>query len=309
MSLIYGILLIITIGTFLLMTQRKLFFALLWNVRFPQVIYHGGLALLGVISAFFFAHLPFRPSFFDILAIITLIAAIVSAWIASVIINDSNDQNIDTLTNPDRPLPRNEIDAKLYQTIGISFFLASILLAGIISFQILLLLICYQMIAWVYSVPPFRLKRFPPIASFSAACASILILLSGFLLIAPDQLGAFPKPIIFFLLIAYTIALPIKDFKDTLGDRRDGVMTIPVLIGEAKAKLFLGGALFLLFIGSVFVLHAPKLTFAAFFFGTIAFWLVQKSSREQRLFPYRHLAGWLISLVIIYGVLIIAALF
>jgi 4-hydroxybenzoate polyprenyltransferase len=309
MSLVYGLLLILTIGLFLFFSRRKMFLALFHNVRFPQVFYHGGLALLGVASASSLVHLPFHPSFFEILALLSLIASVISAWIASCIVNDLNDQNIDTLTNPHRPLPTNTIDPKNYTAIGISFFIASLILAGIISFKILLIILCYQAIAWVYSVPPFRLKRFPLIASFSAACASLLILLSGFFLVAPDQLKALPKPLLFFLLIAYTLALPIKDFKDTLGDRRDGVFTLPILLGEARAKLFLGGVLFLLFIGSVFVLHSASLIIPAFFFGSVLFWILQKSTLQHPLFPYRHLAAWFIAVVIAYGLLTLVILF
>ena len=301
MSLVYGFLLIFTVGIFLFVSNKKLFLTLFHNVRFPQIIYHGGLALLGVISAFFFVHLPFDPSFFDTLAILILIASVVSAWIASVIANDLSDQKIDVLTNPHRPLPTSAIDPKMYLAIGISFFLTSIILAGIISFKILLLLVCYQAIAWVYSVPPFRLKRFPLIATFSAACASLLILLSGFFLIAPDTLEALPKSLIFFLLLSYTLILPIKDFKDIEGDRADGVHTIPVILGETWAKLFIGGAIFLLFIESVFMLHIPSLIIPAFFFGSLAFWLLQKSSLHHPIFPYRYLAGWFIAITILYG--------
>jgi len=305
MSLVYGLTLILTVGIFLFFSQKKIFLALFHNVRFPQVIYHGGLALLGVVSAFFFVPLPFDPSFFDILSILVLIASAISAWIASVIANDLNDQNIDSLTNPNRPLPTNAIDPKTYQAIGISFFLASVILAGIISFKILLLLVCYQAIAWVYSVPPFRLKRFPLLATFSAACASILILLSGFFLVAPDILEAFPKALLFFLLIGYTFLLPIKDFKDIKGDSADGVFTIPVILGETWAKLSISGIAFLLFIGSVFILHASKLMIPAFLFGSLAFWLLQKSSIDHPVFPYRQLAGWFIALTSLYGLIVV----
>ena len=309
MSLVYALLLILTVGAFLFFSHRKLFLALYHNVRLPQVIYHGGLALLGAASAFFFVGTPLHPSFFEILALLSLIASVISAWIASVIANDLHDQNIDALTNPHRPLPTKAIDADTYSGIGISFFLASLILAGIISFKILLLLACYQAIAWVYSAPPFRLKRFPLVATFSAACASLLILLSGFLLVAPDRLEAFPKPLFFFLLVAYTLALPIKDFKDIEGDKADGVLTLPVLLGAERAKLLIGGFIFLLFIGSIFVLHASRLIAPAFLFGTLSFWLLQKSTLDHPFFPYRHLTAWIISITICYGFVSILLLF
>ncbi len=225
MSLVYGLLLIATVGVFLFHAQRKIFLALFHNVRIPQALYHGGLATLGVASAFFFGNRPFHPSLFEVLALLMLIAAVISAWITSVIINDLSDQVIDALTNTDRPLPTHTINISAYRTIGISFFLASLIFAGIISFKILLLLVCYQALAWAYSMPPFRIKRFPFVATFLAASASLLVLFSGYLLIAPDSWSALPKPLLFFLLFAYTFALPIKDFKDIAGDHADGVFT------------------------------------------------------------------------------------
>lgn len=304
MSLVYALLLIFLVGYFLWKEYQNIFLSLLLNSRFPQVCYHGGLAILGILLALFFADATLEFSFFNTLAILLLIAASVSAWLASVIANDLADIAIDEKTNPDRPLPTHAIDLPLYRSIGFSFFFASIFFASLISFKIALLLVAYQAIASLYSLPPLRLKRFPGIATFSAASASTLILLSGFFLLSEGGASTLPKTLVFFLLIAYTLLLPLKDFKDIEGDRSDGVFTIPVLLGEFRAKLFFSSIVFLVFIGSAFVFHERQLFLPALLFGSLAFFLIQKSSPQEKLFSYRRLAGWMMLLAASYGMIV-----
>ncbi len=305
MSLVYAPLLLFLIGYFLWKEYRHLFLSLFRNARFPQVCYHSGLALLGILLAIFFANAKLEFSFFNMLAILLLIAASVSTWLSSVVANDLADIAIDKKTNPDRPLPTHTINPTLYRSIGFSFFFASIFFASLISFKITLLLIAYQAVASLYSLPPLRLKRFPVIATFTAACASILILLSGFFLISEGDTLALPKTLVFFLLFSYTLLLPLKDFKDIAGDRSDGVFTIPVLLGEFQAKLLFSALSFLTFIGSTFVFHERRLFLPALLFGSLAFFLVQKSSSQKRFFSYRNLAGWMMLLAFFYGAIIL----
>lgn len=306
MSLVYGVLAVFLTGFTLFREYPRYFFALFKNTRFPQAVYHAGLLGLGFGFARLFAEADLPFDFFPLAAILVLLSAVESAWIASVIANDCADQRIDVLTNPDRPLIRETIPLPLYQTIGVLFFIASLLLAGVVGFPALLILLAYQAIAWLYSSPPLRLKRFPLIATVLAAWAGILVLVTGFLTASPSRdLSPLPLPLLFFLFAAYAVSLPLKDFKDIEGDRQDHVYTLPVLLGAERAKLLLASLVFLLFLASPTVLNIRALFPAAVFIGGTTFWVIEKSTeRPASRLSYRRLPGIVLALVAVYGLYI-----
>ncbi len=311
MTLVYGVLASLLAGLLLFKEFPHYFFALLKNARLPQVIYHGGLLLLGILLALFFSHTTLPREFFPMLSIIVLLLSVEYAWLASVIVNDLYDTAIDAITNPSRPLITAAISPRLYRTFGVLFFSASLLLSGSVSFAALFLLLAYQALAWLYSAPPLRLKRFPIIATLIAACSGLAVLISGFLAVSSQTgIHQLPVPLLVFLFIAYTLTLPIKDFKDIAGDQKDGVFTLPVLLGETLAKQVTGSALFLLAMISPIVLNARNLFLPALLYGGFAFFGIQKGNgNEQSFFAYRKLPLLILSLTIFYGVVIVIFLF
>lgn len=302
MSLWYASLLIIALPVLIFYFFRPLFRALFRNARWPQVFYHGGLLFLGGLLAWHFATPTVLWSHFHFLSIFILVSAVECAWFASVIVNDCFDITIDEQTNPNRPLISKTIDPLTYRTIGWLLFFASIFLAALVNFSATLILILYQAIAWIYSAPPFRLKRVPVLATFLAGIDGILILLIGFMLISPQHTFALlPPTILIFLFLAYTFALPIKDFKDIAGDRSDHVLTFPVLLGEERARLVFGSIFFLLFIMSVFTLHLYTAFFSALIFGSASFGIIQIARTQHPWCSYTRLPWYLLSLITGYG--------
>ncbi len=311
MSIVYGILALVLTGFILWREYPKYFIALWKNTRLPQLIYHGGLLFIGMALAFLFTDAPLRFDFFHIAGAIVLLIAVESTWIASVIGNDCFDKNIDTITNKTRPLIENTIPEHLYRTFGILFFITSLIFSGIMSFSAMLLLLGYQAVAWIYSAPPLRLKRFPLVATILAAFAGILVLIAGFLAVSPNgNLSDFPLSLLFYLFTAYALCLPIKDFKDIAGDKRDSVFTVPVILGAKKAQLLIGSLTFLLYVWSPLLLNARILFIPALFFGSLAFWIIQKGTdKEDSFFAYRKLPGITIPILVAYGLIIVFLLF
>lgn len=302
MSLWYASLLALSIPFFVYSHFRSLFWATFHNVRWPQIWYHGGLLFLGGVLSWHFTSPVLIMSHFHVLAVFLLTVAVGCAWLASVVANDCFDTRIDVHTNHHRPLISKTIDRTTFITLGWLFFFASILFSAIVSFSAALLLFLYQAIAWIYSVPPFRLKRIPGVATLLASAAGLLILLIGFLLIAPENnFSLFPSSLLYFLLVAYAAALPLKDFKDIEGDRCDHVLTFPVLLGEKKARLIFGSILFLLFVLSVFVLHIRPAFPLALLFGGASFLLMQTTRKQHPWCSYSRLPLLILGLITGYG--------
>ena len=303
MSLWYALLILLSIAVLFWKHRSNHFLALYHNARFPQVFYHGGLVSVGALLAIHFEDLSLPTSHFSYLAFLILILSAVFAWLTSVVVNDFYDTQIDTKTNPQRPLITGVIDRPSYRDYGVIFFLTSLLLAALVSAQTLLLVLGYQVCAWVYSAPPFRLKRFPLIATLFAASASMLLLVAGYVsLSGTHSLALLPTHLLLYLLLFLTLMLPLKDFKDIAGDQADGVYTIPVIFGEVWAKRILGSFLFIIFVLSPTILNTLSLFPLALVFGSIGFWTIQNGTADQKsFFCYHHFSHLLFSLVFIYG--------
>lgn len=282
------------------------FFAFLKNIRIPQIIYHGGLLFLGIMLASYFSQSPLEFSFFHVLGVIVLLIAVECAWLASVIVNDLYDTNIDVITNPSRPLIQNSIPRELYSIFGVVLFCASLLFAGIVSFSALLILLAYQALAWLYSAPPLRLKKYPGIATLMAAAAGIMVLIAGYVALTPTHsLAGLPLPILSYLFVAYLLSIPIKDFKDIAGDRKDHIYTLPVLLGETLAKQIISSLTLLLFTLSPLILHMRSLFLPALFCGALAFFSIQKgTSDETSFFSHRKLPRIILGITILYSIVI-----
>lgn len=302
MSLIYSVIIlpIITILTFSFF--RPIFLSLWRNARFPQLAYHSGLFLMGAGLTFLYGNHAFKHDIFHYSGLIILLLSVCFAWLASVVVNDFADITTDRLTNPKRPLITGDIDPSTYRTIGLLFFAGSLLFSGILSTQMALLLFLYQALAWIYSMPPLRLKRYPIIATGLASLASLLIFFSGFIVLSAEKnITALPAsyPILLFLVLL--AILPAKDFKDIAGDQADHITTWPILLGAERAKRLIGSLIFLASVAAPFILGIHSLFLLGLFFGGVGYWLLQLSSETNRTLSYRKLPGWLMVLATSYG--------
>lgn len=308
MSLVYGTLLPFVTGLWLFSHQPKLFRALFRNARLPQIFYHSGLLMCGMGLSLLFSNADFPRGLFEVLSVIVLLFAVVSAWLASVVVNDFFDTSIDIRTNPTRPLPSGTIPPALYSSIGIAFFGVSMLFSGLVSLRSALFLVAYQAIAFLYSAPPFRLKRFPGMASLASGFASLLILILGFTTFAPDgSVRDMPFSFLALFLCAYAVSIPLKDFKDIPGDREDGVFTLPVIWGVERAKLLVGSGIFLSYMASIWVFSLSSLFLPALLLGSASFWTIFSMREKTGRITYRSVFWWILGFVSIYSALVAGA--
>jgi len=310
MSMIYSIILSVLIPIIFFHRSKEKTLALFKNARYPQLCNHLGLVAAGMALAGFLTETKIEINIFNLISFGLLGDAVCYAWLTSTVINDIYDVHSDEVTsNKKRPLITGVIEKQEFIIIGCILFLASILFSAIVNFKIALLLIAYQAIAWIYSCWPLRLKRFAFISTFLSAIALLLILFSGYILVSPDQnIKSLPFPIIALLVISYTLSLPIKDFKDIEGDKKEGVFTVPVLFGEQWGKLIVAGGIFISFLLSVALLNEFRLFWWAFLAGSISFWIVLSSGNNKKI-KYHRLPWWIFGLVFIYGLILVKIVF
>jgi 4-hydroxybenzoate polyprenyltransferase len=168
-----------------------------------------------------------------------------------------------------------------------------------------ILLFVYQVLAWFYSAEPFRLKRFPLLASFFSALTLLTVFFSGYIFFSPEQnIEHLSWRIIFLLLITYTLSLPIKDFKDIAGDKKDGVRTIPVIFGEERGRLIVASGIFISFILSIFFINESRLFWWAVIFGSASFLVMT----NKKIHP-RKVFWWILPLIMVYGLIALKIIF
>lgn len=310
MSLVYLLILILTVLFIAYVYKQNVFISLLKNIRPIQTLYHVGLLFVGFYVAIIFDNAIIFPTFFTLIALILLCIAIIFAWYSTVIFNDCVDQEIDKISNPTRPLIQKTLNIQSYKKLGFLFLILSILITAFISKTAIVLLCAYHALSFIYNTEPLRLKRFPIIASFIAATASFFIVLIGFMTISPDHsITNFPPHIAVLLIIAYTISLPIKDLKDITGDKASNIYTIPALFGEKISRLLIAVGIFTSFMLSIFTLGTRSLLLPAILAGTLSFWALVGQKNKKFIFNPKQVLLIVFLIVSIYSIILAVSLF
>lgn len=305
LDFIFYIFFVALLGILFWRMDRKKFLAILKNSRLPQLFYHGGLFFVGLFLGFLNYPDNLSLDLFSMLSVLILLISIYFSWQASVVVNDLNDFEIDKISNPERPLPQEIFAPQEYAQLGIVFFLLALLGGITLGFSFAVLLIVYQLIAWFYSASPYRLKKFPVLGTFVCSVALLMILFLGYILVSDNQtIHTLSSRVVFLMLLVGIISLPVKDFKDIAGDKKCEIWTIPVLLGEKKARLVVAMNIFLSFMLSVFFLNELRLFWWAIFFGAVAFLTVVSPKTKPRQLFWRVLA-----VVFVYSLVLVKIVF
>jgi chlorophyll synthase len=152
-------------------------------------------------------------------------------------VNDWVDRHVDAINEPQRPIPSGRIPGRwgLYIALlwtGLSLAVATLLGPWGFGAAVLGLVL-----AWMYSMPPFRLKNNGWWGN--AACAVSYEGLAWFTGSAVMAGGAMPHPHSILLAALYSAGahgiMTLNDFKAIEGDRQMGVRSLPVRLGVMGA--------------------------------------------------------------------------
>lgn len=236
-------------GCWLFFYDKNILKAISKNVR-PFRLLHN-LAMLGL--GLYLGGRIFGPlSLFDYLLMLMAFLSIVLYWLSVIGYDDLCDEKIDKISNPDRPIPRGLLSREQVFSLSGLFLAGSYLFALMAGYTFFVLVFLRSLILPLYSKFPFRLKRFPLIATFLLASAAVLTILAGFAAGGSDLL-TFPRKLILFLLLAFTFGFMAKDIKDYEGDKADKIYTVPVLFGLEKSKRIIGFLVALVFVSVPFL--------------------------------------------------------
>lgn len=170
-----------------------------------------------------------------ILAGVVLAGPLVCA--TSQAVNDWYDRHVDAINEPNRPIPSGRMPGQWGFYIAVTWTLLSLLAAWALGTWVFAAAVAGLLLAWGYSAPPVRLKENGWWGN--AACGLCYEGLAWTTGAAVMLGGALPDGRILMLAGLYSLGahgiMTLNDFKSVEGDRRSGVRSLPVQLGEANA--------------------------------------------------------------------------
>ncbi len=212
--------------------------------------------------------------------ILSIPISIFFALLFSLAINNIEDYEIDKITNQDRPLAGSRISLDLYKKLSWIFLFIALIYAAMVSFQVFFTTLLFIGIYFLYSAPPFRLKRVPIFSKFLIAFDSLLLVFLGFILIA-GNISQFPKIVIVIFLVGYTLTLSFIDIKDYEGDKKEGIKTLPVMLGLSKSKFIIALIFFLSYFVVGLITKSWYMIVLFIIFGALEFYLINREDYKE----------------------------
>jgi len=156
---------------------------------------------------------------------------------ASQATNDWFDRHVDAINEPGRPIPSGRIPGRWGLYLAILWSALSMLVATALGPWVFVAAGLGVLLSWAYSAPPLRLKR-----NGWWGNAAVGISYEGLAWITGAAVmlgGAMPDARILALALLYSAGahgiMTLNDFKSMDGDRRMGVASLPVQLGERRA--------------------------------------------------------------------------
>jgi len=204
------------------------------------------LAASGVmIGAYFTWHSPFYLEPF----LAALAAFMVCA--SGNIVNDLKDIAIDRINRPDRPLVSGAISKTQALRLATAFALLSIVTSLFINISVFISVVVALLLLSLYN---FKAKEIPIIGNAIIAFLGGLTFITGGLTVDRSLTFALPGPLIpaIFAFLFHLAREIVKDVEDIDGDRRQGVTTLPQIVGVSRALLVALGVFFVFSLLSFF---------------------------------------------------------
>ncbi|KAL0359363.1 UNVERIFIED_CONTAM: Homogentisate solanesyltransferase, chloroplastic [Sesamum angustifolium] len=173
-------------------------------------------------------------------------------------INQIYDVGIDKVNKPYLPIAAGDLSEKSAWFLVLLLAAAGLLIVGFNFGPFITSLYCLGLfLGTIYSVPPFRMKRFPVSAFLIIATVRGFLLNYGVYYATRAALGLtfkWSSPVAFITTFVTLFALVIaitKDLPDVEGDRKFQISTLATKLGVRNIALLGSGLLLINYIGSV----------------------------------------------------------
>lgn len=219
-----------------------------WDFTRPHTIIGSFLSLTTLFMYAVPSSLWKSPQFIRSLVIALIPSLLTNLYITGL--NQITDVDIDIINKPYLPIPSGKLSKRDATILVVGSLLVSLLFAAKVELPLSMTILASAILGTVYSLPPFRLKRFPMLAAFCILTVRGSVINLGFLLQAKEVLlgqklqswnlnsllQQFPDSVAisaFFAAFGLIIAL-MKDTPDVAGDTKNNIPTFSVRLGAKK---------------------------------------------------------------------------
>ncbi|MDN2566069.1 chlorophyll synthase ChlG [Aquibium sp. A9E412] len=159
-------------------------------------------------------------------------------------VNDWFDREVDAINEPDRVIPSGRVPGRWGLGIAVAWTALSLAVASLLGPWVLVAAALGLALAWMYSAPPFRLKRNGWIGNAAVGFSYESL---PWLTAAAAALGGFPPLEVVLVALLYGLGahgiMTLNDFKSMEGDRRMGLASLPVQLGARGAAALASGVM------------------------------------------------------------------
>jgi 4-hydroxybenzoate polyprenyltransferase len=192
--------------------------------------------LIITFFSFFSAYFLFNQIIFSASSVLTFISLSLGV-LALNSFNQVFDFSIDKINKPKRPIVSDRISKKNALLLACIMFLGSLLISFLVDYILFLLVLSFVIISIIYSMPPIRLKKLPLSGMFVGTYLHGVIPFFSAVVISNYTNPLYTMVFgLFFILLAFSSS-PIKDLEDIKGDKNAGLVSLPLMMGEERAKL------------------------------------------------------------------------
>ncbi len=264
--------------------NKEKFITFFKNIRPLRILHNVALLGLGLYLAKIPIFNPISLNFADWMLVITAFISVILLYFWEMGYDDLSDEKIDKISNPSRPLASGKFTRDEFKGLNNVFLITSLIASFAVGYSFFVFVLLRSMVSYLYISPPFRLKRFPVLATFVRALAFLLTVYAGFLLLPTDTIFAFPIKLAIFILIVFTLGTTVKDIKDYQGDKAGGIYTIPVIFGPEKGKIIIGLLSLIAFIlCPIFFSNYFKILISpALLAGVLSFLIINKKDHGKK---------------------------
>lgn len=259
---------------------KKTLVIVLMNSRIERVLFYFSLLALGIL----YSYEKFSVNFIwtNYLSTAVLALSWFSAWMFAVHTNDIADVEIDTISNPDRPLPQKTLSVDTMRDVGYMWLILSLVGSYVVGYYVFFMNIVFTSAYYLYSAPPLRLKQVPLFSSFIVSIACLSTVLAGFFFASPVKIVTLvPVLLAFGIIVVFTLGVNVRDIKDIDGDRALGIQTLPVFFGKHGKKVA-GVLLSLSFLLIPVLFQSQHLYFIAAPAAILGYWLCVKQNYNEK---------------------------
>ncbi|MFC1640954.1 UbiA prenyltransferase family protein [Patescibacteria group bacterium] len=272
----------VQVVAFFYLWDKKKFIEFFKKFRYLRLAFHYGALAGGLYLGNALLGEPFDFSLYGVLALTALFIAATAIWTYSLTLNDIYDMDIDKISNPDRPLVSGIFTREEYRNIGIIAGTIAIFAGFSVGYNYMVMIVAALLLSYIYSAPPFRLKRFPIMAPFLMSLGTAVLIFTGYRLFAiSGTFYDFPINILFLIIIVATLVINAKDIKDYEGDRKFHVHTIPTMFGEKRGKLIISLLYIISYLVVPIILLQRQLIITAVLFGVLSYFAINAKKTNE----------------------------